>query len=160
LHNLAHDPDDSFQWKWRFCERNKNCAAREKIQWKWNKLEESDNTSNTGATTWVKEDKTPNLGPFTGNPWVKQILSDPTKVWWIIELFSKTTSLICYARRLTCIIFKIKENMIAVLKCWNGWMSVLFVQLTKRSETRYISKFCIASLHKEECFERYHSPKH
>jgi hypothetical protein len=31
------------------------------------------------ATTWVKEDKTPNLGPFSGNPRVKQILSDPTK---------------------------------------------------------------------------------
>jgi hypothetical protein len=29
---------------------------------------------------WVKEDKTPNLGPFTGNPGVKQILFDPTKV--------------------------------------------------------------------------------
>jgi hypothetical protein len=28
---------------------------------------------------WVKEDKMPNLGPFTGNPGVKQILSDPTK---------------------------------------------------------------------------------
>jgi hypothetical protein len=28
-----------------------------------------------GATTWVKEDKTPNLGPFTGNPGVKQILT-------------------------------------------------------------------------------------
>jgi hypothetical protein len=33
-----------------------------------------------GATTWVKEDKTPNLGPSTGNPGVKQILSGPTKV--------------------------------------------------------------------------------
>jgi hypothetical protein len=32
------------------------------------------------ATMWVKEDKTPNLGPITGNPGVKQILSDPTKV--------------------------------------------------------------------------------
>jgi hypothetical protein len=29
---------------------------------------------------WVKEDKMPNSGPFTGNPGVKQILSDPTKV--------------------------------------------------------------------------------
>jgi hypothetical protein len=29
---------------------------------------------------WVKDDKTPNLGPFTGNPGEKQILSDPTKV--------------------------------------------------------------------------------
>jgi hypothetical protein len=62
-----------------------------------------------------------------------------------------------------CIILKIKENVIAVLKCWNGWMSVLFVQLTKKkkkgSETRYICKFCVAQLHKEECFERYHGFK-
>jgi hypothetical protein len=42
--------------------------------------DESDNTSNAGATAWVKEGKTPNLGHFTGNPRVKQILSDPTKV--------------------------------------------------------------------------------
>jgi hypothetical protein len=28
----------------------------------------------------VKEAKTPKLAPFTGNPGVKQILSDPTKV--------------------------------------------------------------------------------
>jgi hypothetical protein len=37
--------------------------------------EESDNTSNAEATTWVKENKTPNLGHFTGNPGVKQILT-------------------------------------------------------------------------------------
>jgi hypothetical protein len=36
---------------------------------------ESDNTSNVGATTWVKEDKTPNLGPFILNPGVKRILT-------------------------------------------------------------------------------------
>jgi hypothetical protein len=42
--------------------------------------EESGNTSNAGATTWVKEDKTPNRGPFTQNPGVKQVLCDPTKV--------------------------------------------------------------------------------
>jgi hypothetical protein len=30
--------------------------------------EESDDTSNAGATTWVKKDKMPNLGPSTGNP--------------------------------------------------------------------------------------------
>jgi hypothetical protein len=29
---------------------------------------------------WVKEDKTPNLGPFTVNSGVKQTVSDPTKV--------------------------------------------------------------------------------
>jgi hypothetical protein len=49
--------------------------------------EESDNTSNAWATTWVKEDKMPNLGHFTGNPGVKQIPCDPTKVSEIIELF-------------------------------------------------------------------------
>jgi hypothetical protein len=42
--------------------------------------EERDNTSNAGAITWVKDDKKTNLGPFTGTPGVKQILSDPTKV--------------------------------------------------------------------------------
>jgi hypothetical protein len=40
--------------------------------------EESDSTSAAGATTWVKEDKTPNLGSITGNPGVKQIPYDPT----------------------------------------------------------------------------------
>jgi hypothetical protein len=34
-----------------------------------------------------KEDKTPNLGPFTGNPGMKRIASDPRKVSEIIELF-------------------------------------------------------------------------
>jgi hypothetical protein len=75
--------------------------------------EESDDnndTSNVGATTWVREYKTPNLGPFTGNPGVKQIPSDPSKVSEIIELFLETSSLKCYPRRLTCIIFKIKEK--------------------------------------------------
>jgi hypothetical protein len=43
-------------------------------------FEKSDSTLNVGATTRVKEDKTPNLGPFTENPGVKQILSDPTKM--------------------------------------------------------------------------------
>jgi hypothetical protein len=42
--------------------------------------EESGNTSNVGAATWVKEVKTPNLGPFTGNPGLKQILCDLAKV--------------------------------------------------------------------------------
>jgi hypothetical protein len=35
----------------------------------------------------VKEDRTPNLWPFTGNPGVKQIPCDPTKVSGITELF-------------------------------------------------------------------------
>jgi hypothetical protein len=51
-----------------------------------NESDNSNHNSNVGATTWVKEGKTPNLGPFTGNPGVKQILSDPTKVSEITEL--------------------------------------------------------------------------
>jgi hypothetical protein len=39
------------------------------------------------ATAWVKEDKMPTLGPFIGNPVVKRIPSDPTKVSEIIEPF-------------------------------------------------------------------------
>jgi hypothetical protein len=35
----------------------------------------------------VKEDRTPNLGHFTGNPVMKQIPCDPTKVSGIIKLF-------------------------------------------------------------------------
>jgi hypothetical protein len=50
--------------KERFCERNKNCATRKKYNESEKSSEESNNTSNAGATTWVKEDKTPNLGPF------------------------------------------------------------------------------------------------
>jgi hypothetical protein len=49
--------------------------------------DDSNDTSNAGATTWVKEDKRPNLGLFTWNPGVKQIPSDPTKVPEIRELF-------------------------------------------------------------------------
>jgi hypothetical protein len=48
---------------------------------------ESDETSNEGATSCVKQDKTPNLGPFTGNPRVKQISHDPKKVSDTTELF-------------------------------------------------------------------------
>jgi hypothetical protein len=47
-------------------------------------FEESDSTSDVGATTWVKEDRTANLEPFKGNPGVKQILSDSTKMSEII----------------------------------------------------------------------------
>jgi hypothetical protein len=99
--------------------RKKNCAPKNvnsESQTSSKESDSSNDTSNVGATTWVKEDKTPNLGPFTGNPWGKQILSDPTKVSEIIELFSETNFLKCYPRRLICITFKIKENIIAVLR--------------------------------------------
>jgi len=52
--------------------------------------EQSDNDDETldlAVSTLVKTDKTPNLGPFTGNPGVKQIPSDPTKVSQVTGLF-------------------------------------------------------------------------
>jgi hypothetical protein len=35
--------------------------------------EESDHTSDAGETMWVKEDKMPNLRPFTGSPGVREL---------------------------------------------------------------------------------------
>jgi hypothetical protein len=37
-------------------------------------------------TAWVKVDKTPTLGQFTGNPGVKQIPSHPTEVSETVDL--------------------------------------------------------------------------
>jgi len=48
---------------------------------------DDDETLDSAFSTWVKTDKTPNLGPFTGNPGVKQIPSDPTKVSQVTRLF-------------------------------------------------------------------------
>ena len=51
------------------------------------KIEDDHETLDSAVSTWIKTDKTPNLGPFTGNPGVKQIPSDPTKVSQITGLF-------------------------------------------------------------------------
>jgi hypothetical protein len=44
-------------------------------------------TLDSTVSTWVKTDKTPNLGSFTRNPGVKQIPSHPTKVSQVTGLF-------------------------------------------------------------------------
>ena len=46
-----------------------------------------DETQDSAVSTWVKTDKTPNFGPFTRNPVVKQIPSDLTKVSQVTGLF-------------------------------------------------------------------------
>src|SRR5215469_124013 len=64
-----------------------------------NESDEDNETLDLAASTWVKTDKTPNLGPFTGNPGVKQIPSDQTKVAGLFlgetlfDLFCKETNL-------------------------------------------------------------------
>jgi len=52
-----------------------------------NEIEDDDEILDSAVSTWIKTDKTPNLWPFTGNPGVKQIPSDPTKVSQITGLF-------------------------------------------------------------------------
>ena len=49
--------------------------------------DDDDETLDSAVSTWVKRDKTPNLGPYTRNPGVKQIPSDPTKVSQVTGLF-------------------------------------------------------------------------
>ena len=49
--------------------------------------ESDDETLDSAVSTWTKTDKTPNLGPFTGKPGVKQIPSNPTKVSQVTGLF-------------------------------------------------------------------------
>ena len=49
--------------------------------------DDDDETLDLAVSTWVKTDKTSNLGPFTRNPGVKQIPSDPTEVSQVTGLF-------------------------------------------------------------------------
>jgi len=51
------------------------------------KGDDDDETLDLAVSTWVKTDKTPNFGPFTRNPGVKQIPSDLTKVSQVTGLF-------------------------------------------------------------------------
>jgi hypothetical protein len=108
-----------------------------------------------------KEAKMPNLESFTGNPRVKQIPSDWTKVSEILELFfgdiffemlSKETNLYYFQNQAKY------DSSSKELK----WVDVSVVCAThkKRSETRYICKFCLVLLHKGECFQRYCTLKH
>ena len=56
-----------------------------------NESDDDDETLDSAVKTdktGVKTDKTPNLRPFTGNPGVKQIPSDPTKVSQVTGLLS------------------------------------------------------------------------
>jgi hypothetical protein len=77
----------------------------------------------TGATTWVKEDNTLNLGPFTGNPGVKQILSDPTKVINDRTFFGDNFfEILCKETNLYY--FKNQGKYASSSMELNGWMSV------------------------------------
>jgi hypothetical protein len=49
--------------------------------------DESGDSNNAGATTWVKLDKTPTLGQFSGTPGVEKVPSHLENVSEITELF-------------------------------------------------------------------------
>jgi hypothetical protein len=50
-------------------------------------VDESGDSNNTGATIWVKLDKTPTLGQFSGTPGVQKVPSHMENVSEITELF-------------------------------------------------------------------------
>jgi hypothetical protein len=85
-HSLSGVPDDILSES--ECESGNNNSMHEiKIVDQEQSSSDIDETSNEGAISWVKEDKTPKSGPFTGNSGVKQIPCDPTKVSDTMELF-------------------------------------------------------------------------
>jgi hypothetical protein len=76
-------------------------------------------TSYVGVTNWRVNDKTPNLGHFTGNSGVKEIPSVPSHQMCLKlqnsffgDYFSKF-----YVRRLICTAYKIMKNMADVIRC-------------------------------------------
>jgi hypothetical protein len=70
-----------------------------------------------GATNWGVNDKTPNLGHFTGNSGVKEIPSDPSNVSEVTELFFRDLFSKFYVRRLICTTYKIMKIMVDVVRC-------------------------------------------
>ena len=81
-----------------------------------NESDDDNETLGSAVSTWVKTDKTPNLGPFTGNPGVKQIPSDLAKVSQVTGLFLGDTFLICCVRKRICITYKIRKSKLLVLR--------------------------------------------
>ena len=80
-----------------------------------NESDDDDETLDSAVSTWVETDKTPNLGPFTGNPGVKQIPPDPTKVSQVTGLFLGDTffDMLCEE---TNLYYKIRKSMLLVLR--------------------------------------------
>ena len=78
--------------------------------------ESDDQTLDSAVFTWVKTDKTPNLGPFTRYPGVKQIPSDLTKVSHVTGLFLGDKFFVCCVRKRIYITYKIRKSMLFVLR--------------------------------------------
>ena len=81
-----------------------------------NESDDDDETLDSAVSTWVKTDKTPNLGPFTRNPGVKQIPSDLTKVSQVKGLFLGNTFFDMLCQETNLYYLKIRKSMLLVLR--------------------------------------------
>ena len=87
---------------------------------------DDDETLDSAVSTWVKTDKTQNLGPFTGNPGVKQILSDPTKVSQVTELFLGDTLFDMLCEETNLYYLQNQEKYVSILLTKSGKVCYLF----------------------------------
>ena len=81
-----------------------------------NEIDDDVETLDSAVSTWVKTDKTPNLGPFTGNPGLKQIPSDPTKVSQVTGLFLRDTFFDMLCEETNRYYLQNQESMLLVLR--------------------------------------------
>ena len=95
-----------------------------------NESDDDDETLDSGVSTWVKTDKTPNLGPFTGNPGVKQIPSDLTKVSQVTGLFLEDTFFDMLCEETNLYYLQNQENYVT---CSKGlkWSDVTVAEMKK-----------------------------
>ena len=95
-----------------------------------NESDDDNETLDSAVSTWVKTDKTPNLGPFTGNPGVKQIPSDLTKVSQVTGLFLGDTffDMLCEEMNLYYL-----QNQEKYVTCSKGlkWSDVTVAEMKK-----------------------------
>ena len=89
-----------------------------------NESDNDDETLDLAVSTWVKADKTPNLGPFTRKPGVKQIPSDLTKVSQITGLSLGHTFFDMLCEETNRFTYEIKKSMLLVLMGSNGQTSL------------------------------------
>jgi hypothetical protein len=161
LDNLSDVPEDIFQWKWRFFLEKQKLWCEKKIQWKWNELGGKWQYFKCGGNHMGKGRQNAKFRIFywksrgeTNSIWPSKSVMNHRHVFGdsFFKMLCKKTNLYYFKNQGKY------DSSSKALK----WVDISVVCAThkKRSETRYISKFCVAPLHKEECFERYHSPKH
>jgi hypothetical protein len=158
--NLSDVPEDIFQWKLRFCKRNKNCAARKntvKVKGALRKVTILQIRGNhVGKRRWNAEFRTfywKSRGE-TNSTWPsKSVINNRTFFGDnFFEILCKETNLYY---------FQNQGKYASSSKGLNGWMSVW--QNWKKKNAiilQYIIKFCLVLLHKEEFSQRCQSLKH